>query len=162
MSGALLFLAPFFALGAAVAATGIVMARSVFAMAMYLAAMCAFGAAALLAMAQADAALALAAFGAGLAPASVLAVSALTVRAARPRRRIAWLTVGAALLAAGASGAWIAVSAPNLAHATASDAVDVSPWYAPVLLAAALGALGLLGYGERGLFERSAGLERDE
>ncbi|MGE0596620.1 MAG: hypothetical protein AB7P07_09640 [Hyphomonadaceae bacterium] len=143
------------ALAALVCAGGVMMARSFFAIAMYAGAAAAFAAGALLALGAPYAALAIAVVGAGLTPVLVLAVSALTARAARPRRRFAWLTAIGALAAAALAGAGAALGlATPAAPERLALAADASAWLAPLLLVLAFVGAGLLGFGERGVFER--------
>lgn len=144
------------ALAAAVSA---LLARSLFAMCIYLSATGALGAAAALALGAGDAGLAIALFAAVWTPLLLLAAMLLSARATKTvRRGVPWLS----LLAAFAAVAAIFAVAPDLGAPVVdrSDAtLAVSAWLAPLLLVAAAACVGVLGYGERGALQRSA--ERD-
>lgn len=141
-------------LGVIAAALGAVTARSLFAMAMYLAVACALAAAALLALTKPDAALAVALVGVGVVPFLLLAAMLLSARAIKPRRGRPWLT----LSAAGAVGAALLWAIPDLAATPARIAMGpeaaphlaVTVLIAPLVFIAAAACLALLGFGERG------------
>jgi hypothetical protein len=149
-------------LGVAAAALGAALARSLFTLVMCLAAAGALGAGALMANGEGEAALALALYGFGLAPFILLAVLALTARAAKTRRRAPpWAS---ALAALGASVVLLA-AAPEFAASAIGEAADprgASFWLAPLMAVAAIVCLGCLGLGERGAFtsDPAAGPER--
>lgn len=147
---ALHWLALGFACSAFVVGVAALMARSLFAMCMYLAATGVLAAAAVLALGAGDAGLTLALFAAAWAPLLLLAAMLLTARAAKAKRRGgAWFSLTAAALAA-ASMLW---AAPDIGAPSAPAAIDLgamSAWLAPLLLAATAACVGLLGYGERG------------
>lgn len=144
-------------LGVIAAALGAVTARSLFAMAMYLAAACALATAALLALTKPDAALVLALLGVGVAPFLLLAALLLSARAIKPRRGRPWLM----LSAAGAVGAAVFWAIPDMAAMPTRIAMrpDVAPHLpvavliAPLVFVAAIACLALLGFGERGALE---------
>lgn len=142
----------------AVAAAGVLMARSLFSACVGLAAVCASGASALLALGYGDGALTLALGGAGVAPVLLLAGVLLTARAAKPRRgRFPWLSMAGAL-AAGAAMMWVAASlAPGEAIAPPGG---VSIAFAALVFVAVAACVALLGYGERGILH-SADRGRD-
>lgn len=146
-------LALVFALGAFVCALATAMARSLFAMCMSLASAHACAAVAVMGLGAGDAALMLALYGAGFAPVLVLAGLLLSARATKTYKRAPVLLAGVAATAAGAAMLWAApelsAASPHLLHASGA----VAPWMAALLFVAALGCVGLLGYGERGAFE---------
>lgn len=150
---ALHWLALGFACAALVVGVAALMARSLFAMCMYLAATSVLVAAATLALGAGDAALTLALFAAAWAPLLLLAAMLLTARAARGKRRGGpWFSLTAAVLAAAA----MLFAVPDIGAPSAPAAIDVgamSAWLAPLLLAAAAACVGLLGYGERGALQ---------
>lgn len=137
-------------------------ARSLFLMHMFLLVAGALAAAALLALGAADAALGQALFGAGLAPVFVLAAMLLSARTAKPRRGgRSWLTIAAAIAAAGAvlwASSELAIAPPARVSSAAES--GVSPWFAPLVFVAVAACVGLLGFGERGALERPP-LEQD-
>lgn len=144
-------LALFFALAALAASLLALGVRSLFAMCMGLAAVAACAAAALLAMGVGEAGVALALFGAGLAPVLILAGVLLSVRAAKAVKQgpVWFAAVGAVLICVmvvfgGAEFTRVA-PAPALHGA-------MGLWLAALAFVAALGVVGLLGFGERGAF----------
>lgn len=157
MQAGLQILALAAATGALVVGVAALMARSLFAMCMYLAAFGALAACATLALGGGDAALAVALLAGVLAPVFVLAAIVLSARAARARRGVPWLSFAAAALAAGA----VFVVAPEIGDVP--DVVAPAPsgvayWLAPVMLAAAAACAAMLGYGERGAFGQASKL----
>jgi hypothetical protein len=146
-------------LGAAAAALGAALARSLFALVMCLAAVGALGAGALMARGEGDAALALALYGFGLAPFILLAVLALTTRAATTRRRPPpWATAIAGLGAV----AVLLATAPEFAASAFDETAaprGISFWLAPLMAVTAIICLGCLGLGERGAFTSDAGAD---
>lgn len=142
----------------AAAAASVLMARSLFSACVGLAAVCASGAGALLALGYGDGALTLALVGAGVAPVLLLAGVLLTARAARPRRgRFPWLSMTGALGAAAAL-MWVA---PTLAPSEAiASPRGVSIAFAALIFVAVAACVALLGYGERGILH-SADRGRD-
>ena len=98
------------------------------------------------------AAIALAVLGVGVAPVFFLGAILLTGRAARAR-------VGRALAAPAALGgiagviAWMARDVLGAAPPAASEGA-IAVWIGALALAAGVGAFALLGFGERGGFER--------
>lgn len=130
------------------------MARSLFAMCMYLAAFGALAACATLALGGGDAALAVALLAGALAPVFVLAAMVLSARAAKARRGVPWLSFAAAALSAAA----LFVVLPEIGDApdvVAPAASGAAFWLAPVMLAAAAACAAMLGYGERGAFDQA-------
>jgi len=146
-------LATLFLLGALACALGAVTARALFAACMAVAATCACAAVAVLARGADDAALALAFFGVGLAPVLVLGVLLLSARAVKPRKGGPVLGVLVAALFVLGAVAWLA---PELITPRPAPVVEPSAafWLAPLVFVAAIGVIGLLGYGERGAFAR--------
>jgi hypothetical protein len=151
------------ALALAVAAlfvgVGALLARSLFAMCMYVAGAGALAASALVALGAGDAALAVALSGAAWAPLLLLAAMLLSSRAAKPMRRGApWFSLIAGIAAAAA----VMFVVPDIgAAAVRRDGGEsaLGPWLAPLLLAAAAACVGMLGYGERGALQRHEELE---
>jgi hypothetical protein len=137
---------------AAIAAIGALSARSLFVAAMASAAMAALSAAAVLGVGDPDTALALAAIGVGIAPVLMLGATLLSAPAAKPGRK-AWPLVALAI----SIGAAVAVlfSLPELAATQGLQPPQAQPgmWLAGVVFVAALGVVGLLGFGERGVLE---------
>lgn len=137
-------------------AIAVVNARSLFVMSVAVAATSAVAAAAVLALRGGDGALALAAFGVGLAPVILLAGVLLSARVTKtPARAVAVLSI------VGITGAIAVVLlvAPELRDAQprpigGGDAADI--WLAALLFVVAVGCAALLGYGERGVLEKSA------
>ncbi len=149
--------------GVLAAALGAALARSLFAMTMSMAVAAALGAAAVLAMGAAGAALALALFGLGLLPLILMAVLLLSASTAKPRRGAPpWATIAGALVAVMLLIACLFLAAPQLnVLASTMKLGAIGPWLAGLLLVAAAICVGLLGYGERGAFERATDSERD-
>jgi hypothetical protein len=141
-------------------ALGAIMSRSLLAMCAYIAAAGALAAAAALLLRSGEGALALALFAAAWAPVLVLSGVSLSARSAKPVRSRTWLSV---LAVAGTSLIILAplLAAPAAAPATAQGGGEATPglgfWAAPLILVAAAGCVGLLGYGERGAFGRGRG-----
>lgn len=157
MQAGLQILALAAASGALVVGVAALMARSLFAMCMYLAAFGALAACATLALGGGDAALAVALLGGALAPVFVLAAIVLSARAVKARRGVPWLSFAAAALAAGAVFVVLPEigGVPDIVTPTASGAAF---WLAPVMLAAAAACAAMLGYGERGALGEAAKL----
>lgn len=146
---------PLLALGllaaAIVAALGAIAARSLFATAMHLAAAGASVAAMALVLGASESALAIALFAAAWAPVLLIAAMLLSARTTKQaRQRVPWVSMLGALIVLGAVWWPLAELAPVGAVAGRRVAVGLGFWIAPVLLAAAVACLGLLGYGERG------------
>jgi len=141
------------AVAVAILAMCAIAARSLFSMCMYVLAAGALTAAVVLLLGAGDGALALALFAAAWAPVFLLATMLLSTRAAKPiRRGRPWLSIGAAAVSAGAM-LWPASElAARSAGSVESSAVGF--WLAPLIAVAAAACVGLLGYGERGAFER--------
>ena len=157
---ALHWLALGFACAAFVVGVAALMARSLFAMCMYLAATGVLAAAAVLGLRAGDAALAVVLFAAALAPVLLLAAVLLTARAAKGKRRSgAWFSLTAAALAAAA----MLFAVPDIGAPSAPAAIDLgamSAWLAPLVLATTAACVGLLGYGERGALQDHSETER--
>jgi uncharacterized MnhB-related membrane protein len=149
--------------GVLASAFGAATARSLFGMTMLLTVAAALGAAAVLAMGAEDAALAQALWGLGLSPLILLAVLLLSARTAKTRDRgRPWLS----LIGAGAfvcvCGVALVLAASESPYATTpAQSGGVGFWIVGLVLVAAAACVGLLGYGERGAFERAPDLERD-
>ena len=154
------------ALGVIAAAFGAATARSLFAMCMYLAAAGAMAAGALLAQSLPNAALGEALLALGVAPFVLMAALLLSARAVKPRRRgRAWLTLAAAL-GVGAVVLWampdVAVTPERISMGPdAAPRLAIFALVAPLLFVGAAACLALLGFGERGAFERPLTLERE-
>ena len=147
--------------GALVAAFGALTARSLFSMAMFVAACGAMAAGAIAAQGDADAALAQAFAGVAIAPFVILGCLLLSTRTTKARRRgRPWLTMagGAAVVAA---LFWLL---PDFGLADAPPTIESNVailfWLAPLMFVAIAAAAALLGYGERGALQRL--VERDE
>ncbi len=149
------WLALAFLCATAVTAVAALMARSLVAMCMYLAAAGVLAAAAMLALGAGDGALTLALFLAAWAPLLLLAAMLLTARATRAKRRgWPWFSLSAAIAAA----AGVLFAVPDLGGAAAPAAANpgaIGAWLAPLLLAAAAACVGMLGYGERGALQHA-------
>lgn len=132
------------------AAGAVLWARSLFSVCAGLAALCACAAAALLALGYADGALAVALLGVAIAPVLLLGGVLLSSRSVKPpARRLPWLSIAAATLAALAM-VW---AAPTLAfqppvHASREGG---SIALAALVFTAVAACVALLGYGERGV-----------
>jgi hypothetical protein len=136
-------------------ATGAMLARSLFAMCMHLGAAGALTAAAVLGLGAGDVALPLALFAGAWAPVLLLAAMLLSARATRAaRRRAPWFSILAA--AAAGAGLWFIVPdlGPTAAPPPSAPHSALGAWLAPLILASAGACVGLLGYGERGAFQR--------
>lgn len=134
------------------AAAAALMARSLFAMCVGLAAAGAIGSAMLLALSARDGALALAIVAAGWAPMLLFGAMLLSTRTSKSGSRgLPWLTVlagaGAALVFAGV-GLQVEAPAPQSAPYT-----EFGVLAAPLLLVVASICIGLLGFGERGVLD---------
>lgn len=157
MSGEAVSVAPwlvvFLTLLLAAIATAVLRTRSVFVMHVGFASAASVAAAILLAAGAGDGALVLAAFGVGIAPVWLLGSMLLSTRAAKPAPRSLGLLVLLGVLV-GAAGAGLI--APEFAFADRPAASSAPPtfWLVVGVFSAAIGAAGLLGYGERGAFER--------
>lgn len=146
-------------LGVVTAAVAAATARSLFVMVLALIAAAAMAACALLAHGMGDAALGLALLLGGVAPFLLLALLLLSARTAKPLRSRPWLAILAAIAAAGA----ILFALPDLGapHPTPSELIPplapnaIAAWTAPLVFVGALACFALLGFGERGVFERS-------
>ena len=154
-------------LGVIAACVGAATARSLFAMAMYLAAAGAMAGAALLAQNLPNAALGEVLLGAGIAPFVTLAALLLSARAVKARRRgRPWATLAAAI-AVSAALAW-ALPDLSIVPARISMGADAAPrlaiaaLIAPLLFVAAIASLALLGFGERGAIEPAPTLRERE
>jgi hypothetical protein len=135
----------------AVVAVTALTARSLFVMASALAAVAALGSASVLTARGGESALALAAL-AGVAPVLLFAGVLLSARTAKPSRRIAWL----ALVASVAGAGLFAFLAPELEEVatTVTHTGRFGFWLAVLIFVAAIGCVGLLAYGERGVLAR--------
>jgi hypothetical protein len=160
MTGFVQLAAPWMAVSAVIlaliAAAAVFMARSLFTLAMSIAAFCACMAGGVAALGFGDASLALAVFGAAIAPVVLLGGMLLTARSVKPRKSaLPWLSIVAALGAAAAM-LWaiptIDLSA-SITKAQGSSGADV----VAVLFAACVGCIAVLGYGERGVLESRKG-----
>ncbi len=140
-------------LGAAVG-VGVLVARSLFAVCVGMAALAAIMAAALAALGHGDGALSLGLFGAGVAPVLLMAGVLLSGRAAKPRKQ-AWPWMSA--LAATLTAAVIVVFASEFSVAPRAIAApnSIGLWLALLVFAPIAGCAALLGYGERGVLRRS-------
>lgn len=135
----------------AVAAIGALNARSLFVATIAASAVAALAAAVMLGAGYPDGALALAAVGVGVAPVLMLGAILLSAPAAKPGRK-AWPLV--ALIAALGAGVAVLFALPELAATDAvepSNAAQPGLWLGGVVFVAAIGAVGLLGFGERGV-----------
>jgi hypothetical protein len=140
-------------------AIAVLRARSLFVMCVGLAAAAALAAAAMLAGGVGDGALALIVFGVAIAPVWLLAAVLLSARAAKPGKRVLAITVLAAAIGGALATGFVAPEfalTERAAHAGASPAL----WLALIVFGAAIGAAGLVGYGERGAFQPRRGVER--
>lgn len=140
------------AIGALVAAVAMLRSRSLFVMAVSLAAALALGSAALVLLNGGDGALAMAVVGVGLAPFVLMSGLLLGGRTAKPAPRWAVVFGVAAAAAGGMVGVLIA---PELSAAPRASAGSVDGLMIGALIVVASAACaGLLGYGERGVLER--------
>ncbi len=139
-------------IGALAAAVATSAARALVALVLYFVVTCALLAAAVVALGSGDGALAVVLFGVGVAPFALLGVLLLSVRAVKQRRgRFPWFTVAASVAAAAATY----VALPDLGPPqTAQSDASPAPWLALLVFVAGAAALGVLGFGERGAFER--------
>lgn len=154
-------LAPWLALvllgGALASVLAALLARALFVLCMYLAAAGALVAAAVALMGESGAALAIAALFAAFAPVLLLGAVLLSARTTKAQRRVRpWLSVGAAVVVAGAVF-WVL---PQIEPAPRVDgeAVQVEfvgTWLAPLVFVAVTACIGLLGFGERGAMQRA-------
>lgn len=159
MSAALDWLALALTVGVIAAAVGAAMARSLFAMCMYLAAAGALAAGALLAHGAAEAALGGALLSVGIAPFMLLAVLLLSARTEKPRRTgRPWYAIAAAFAVAGAL-LWTLPDLGVRPGAAALGATPIAMWLAPLVFVGVAACFALLGFGERGAFEHAP--ERD-
>jgi hypothetical protein len=136
------------------------LARSLFAMVVFLFVSALLAGITLLTLGYSGPALELVLIGAGLAPPLLLGTMLLSARAAKMRARPwPWLSVAAA---GGAGMAMLAPVVPLGANAPAIVAplAEHAPWLSALMFAAAITGLGLLGFGERGAIEPHV-IERD-
>lgn len=144
--------------GAIAAALAALTARSLLAVCLYLAAMGALVAAALLSLGAGEAALAAALGFVGWTPVLLLGGVLLSARAAKNFKRGApWASIAAAALA----GALVLVGAIDLGEAPIETDASLGAsglWLTMLLLAAGAACVGLIGFGERGALRR---LERE-
>jgi hypothetical protein len=143
-------------IAAIAAALEAIMSRSLLAMCGHLTAAGALVATVVLLLRGGDGALAAALFAAAWAPINLLGAVLLSARAAKPWRSVrAWLSALAAAAAAMAL-LWPLSEMPAAASASTMATAGLGFWIAPVIAAAAAACVGLLGYGERGMFGRRA------
>jgi hypothetical protein len=143
-------------MGVAIAsAIGALAARSLFVTCMHVLTSGISVAAATLLLRAGDGGLALALFATAWAPVLLMAAMLLSARATKAtRRRLPWLSILGAATAACAIW-WPLLELSAAAPVTSSYALaGLGFWLAPVVLAAAAGCVGMLGYGERGPFTR--------
>lgn len=156
----LYWLALGFTCAAFVIAIAALMARSLFAMCMYLATAGVLAAAAMLALGAGDAALAAALFVAAWAPLLLLAAMLLTARATKTKRRgRPWFSLAAAIAAASGVLAVLPELGAPAAPIAAAGAGAIGAWLAPLMFAGGAVCVGLLGFGERGALGPHAGSE---
>lgn len=144
-------LALLFTLAAIVAALVALSVRALFAACLAVGAVSACAAAALMAMGAGEGALALALFGAALAPVLMLGGVLLSARASKAMKHgPIWFSAAAA----GVVGVMAVWAAPELGATQAAAPLNgaAGPWLAAIVFVTALGALALLGFGERGPF----------
>ncbi len=148
-------------LAAALAAGfGVVMARSLLAMCVYLAAAGAAVAASVALLGRGDGALALVLFAVGWAPLLLLAAMLLSARSVKGGRRgRPWLSIGTGAAILGAI-LWAVRELDGSEVNFAGAATQLGVWPAALIFVAAAGCVGLLGYGERGALHSSFS-ERD-
>lgn len=152
-------IAPWLALaliaGVAACAFAAATARSLVAACLSLWAMAALAVAALLSLGRNDVALAMALLAACLAPLLLFGTLLLSARVAKAsKRRAPYITVLGAAVVVGAM-VWALRDLPAAAPAQPADASALF-FAAPLVLAAVAGAIGLLGFGERGALEKFA------
>lgn len=153
-------LAPWLALvllgGALASVLAALLARALFVLCMYLAAAGALVSAAVALMGESGAALAIAALFAALAPILLLGAVLLSARATKAQRRARpWLSVGAAVVVAGAVFWGLPqIGGPPHVDGEAAQVEFVGAWLAPLIFVAVTACIGLLGYGERGALQR--------
>ena len=129
---------------------GLVMARSLVAMCVSLAAVGAATAALMALLGRGDGALALVLFSVGWAPLLLLAAMLLSARSVKgPRRRRPWLSMGAGGAIVGAL-VWATRELNEPAAALVSAPPQLSVWPVVLIFVAATACVGLLGHGERG------------
>ncbi len=141
---------------AAAAAVGALVARSLFALCLCLAAMCGSGAAAVLAFGYGDGATLLALFGVAFAPVVVMGGVLLSARSVNHRTdRAVWLS----LLVAALTAVLLLWAGPELIAAPRRMvASNFEPlWLVVISFVTAIACVGLLGHGERGVLEREEG-----
>jgi hypothetical protein len=148
---ALVFLA-----GALACALATAMSRSLFAMCMSLASAHACAAVVLMSFGAGDASLTLAVFGAGFAPVLILAGLLLSSRAAKTYKRGPVLLAAVSAALAGVAMLWATPELGATAATVGRTYGATGPWLAALMFVTAIGCVGLLGYGERGPFERRA------
>ena len=148
-----------FLAAALVAGFGVVMARSLLAMCVYLAAVGATVASSVALLGRGDGALALVLFAVGWAPLVLLAAMLLSARSVKGGRRgHPWLSIGTGAAMLGAI-LW-AVRELGGSEVFVGAATQLGVWPAALIFVAAAGCVGLLGYGERGALH-STFAERD-
>lgn len=138
---------------AIIAAIGVVLARSLFALCMHVLATGLAVAAFIALVNDADAGF-MAAGAVGAAAILMICGVTLTARAVKPAHAKSVVRV---LGAAGVAALLIVMAAPHVALPAQTPhhagALQVAVWLAPLMLTAAAACLGLLGFGERGAFE---------
>lgn len=139
-------------------AIGALAARSLFVTCMHVLTVGVSVAAATLLLRGGDGGLALALFATAWAPVLLMAAMLLSARATKAARaRLPWLSILGAVVVAGAIW-WPLMELSTAAPVLPVHALDgLSFWLAPVLLVAAAGCVGVLGYGERGALTRRPG-----
>lgn len=142
-------------IGALACAWAAAMARSLFAAVILFAAFATLCAAALTAVATPEIAIIAALFGLGVAPLLLLAALLLSARVAKPRPHgRPWAMLAATVIAGGVLGWSLWGLAPTRAAVNGDSGPGVAIWAAALMFAAAFTAVGLLGYGERGVLRR--------
>lgn len=143
------------ALGAAFAAA---LSRTLLALALYVCMAASAAAAAVLALNEADAALALSVAAGVWAPVLLLMGISLGGRVAKSARRRRPYASAALALGLGATLIWAARGQASLPADIVASIVrggaSIGPWLAVLAFVAAAACVALIGYGERGAFER--------
>lgn len=140
------------ALTALAAAIGVIVARSLISMIVWLVALGAAAAAALVTIGRGDSGMALALLMVGWTPPLLLAATLLTTSVVRPQAAQRWFGIAGGASAALALGfaVWRAPMTDQLQFVAPHASVA---WMAALPLVAGLACLALLGYGERGVID---------
>lgn len=137
------------------AAVGALTSRSLFVMCVHVVTAGVSVAAAVLLTRAGDGGLALALFAAAWAPVLLMAAMLLSVRSAKGvQRGVPWLSV-LGVVAAAAATWWPLLDLVQAAPVAVENALGgLGFWLTPIMLAAGAACVGVIGYGDRGVFAR--------